>query len=41
MTKVVSLNLSNNEMYTLCDKICQWLTIGQWFLLPIKLTITI
>ena len=23
---------------TLCDKVCQWLVVGQWFSPPIKLT---
>jgi len=26
---------------TLCDKVCQWLAIGRWFSLLIKLTTTI
>ena len=29
----MSLNSAHGEVYstTLCDKVCQWLTTGQWF----------
>ena len=30
-TKVVSLNPVHAEVYSLCDKVCQWLETCQWF----------
>ena len=30
-TDVVSSNLDQGEVYTLCDKVCQWLATGRWF----------
>jgi hypothetical protein len=31
-TEVVSSTPAQGEVYTpLCDKVCQWLAVGQWF----------
>jgi hypothetical protein len=29
-TKVVSSNLVHGEVYSICDKVCQWLVAGLW-----------
>jgi hypothetical protein len=30
-TKVVSSNPVHGELYSICDKVYQWLATGQWF----------
>ena len=30
-TKVMSSNPAHGEVYTLCDKVCQWFVTGRWF----------